>query len=83
MIEFNTGVLMVNLVTLADFEDMVLDGIGFEITTFPSMGNISPKLRNSHFANIFQMLTSIFNAISEYTKYPQSNKNINWLCHAR
>ena len=31
MIEFNSGELMVNLVTLADFKDMVLDGIGFKI----------------------------------------------------
>ena len=43
MIEFNTGVLMVNLVTLADFEDMVLDGIGFEITTYSQVWAISAQ----------------------------------------
>ena len=44
-----------------------------DLYLFLSKGNISLKLRNSHFANIFQMLwfTSIFNAISEYTQAEQ------------
>ena len=46
MIEFNSGELMVNLVTLADFEDMVLDGIGFEISTYSQVWAISTHSRD-------------------------------------
>ena len=35
--------LMVNFNTLADFEDMVLDGIGFEISN-PKYGQYQPKV---------------------------------------
>ena len=43
MIEFNSGELMVNLVTMADFEELVLDGIGFEIS-IPKYGQYQPKV---------------------------------------
>ena len=43
MIDFNSGAVMVNLVTLADFEDMVLDGIGFEISTYSQVWAISAQ----------------------------------------
>ena len=43
MIELNSGEFMVNWVTLADFEDMVLDGIGFEIS-IPKYGQYQPKV---------------------------------------
>ena len=39
-----------------------------------SMGNISPKLEKFEtFTNIFQLMTTIFNAISNATEYTQSN----------
>ena len=43
LIEFNSGELMVNWVTMADFEDMVLDGIGFEIFTYSQIWAISAQ----------------------------------------
>ena len=43
LIDFNSVELMVNLVTLADFKDMVLDGIGFEISTYSQVWAISAQ----------------------------------------
>ena len=76
MTVFNSGELMENLLfTLADFEVKMLFGIGFEISKpLTSMGNISPKLEKIEtFTNIFQWMTTIFNAISNATEYTQSN----------
>ena len=71
MTVFNSRKLMVTLIfTLADFEVKKLYGIGFEISKpHTSMGNISPKLEKIEtFTNIFQWMTTIFNAISNATK---------------
>ena len=43
MNEFNSEELLMNLVTLVDFEDMVLDGIGFEISTYSQVWAISAQ----------------------------------------
>ena len=54
-------------------EDVIC--IGFKISKpLTSMGHISPKLEKIEtFTNIFQWMTTIFNAISNATKYTQSN----------
>ena len=56
------------LFTLADFEVKMLFGIGLEISKpLTSKGNVSPKLKKIEtFTNIFQWMTTIFNAIKYF-----------------
>ena len=69
------------LFTLADFKVKMLFVLGLRsVKPLTSMGNISPKLKKIEtFTDIFQWMTTIFNAISNATKLYTEKIKILWL----